>query len=290
MEATKSTASMDPITYGRTQRQADVLGFGKALLATFTEYNVFTLCLKAKGFTDGNTADSAYSQAQYKLPSGYSSAPSIKVEFPSYVEEGGVVPVNLVMDGIEPSDPIESATVVVDSNPQEHRHALTVQYMLPPTKFGLRLRVRLAESTKPTISVIVTFKSGNSVTKTFGPDRVAKFVNFSQQDTLVPMPTTTAKLFSSQEIGQQRAKLGSDGFLNTLIYHPMFPAIGEKKSLLIEQILVKSTGQNDPIVVMTPGDALSNNPFVSVFTGSLSGDVVKWVGSGSMEFETKIAK
>lgn len=288
LEASKSTASMDPITYGRTQRQADILGLGKLLVSSLTEYNIFSLCLKAKGFTDGSAVDSNYSRAKYNLPSDYQAPLSVQVEIPSYVEEGGLVPINVALDGIDLNDAVESISVIIDSNPVEHRHALTVQYMRAPSKVALSTRVRLADSAKQLISAIITFRSGKSVTKQFAPNKVAKTVDFNLPDTLVPIVTTTAKLFSSEEIGQQRARIGTDGFLSTIIYHPMFPAIGGRRPLLLEQLVVKNDSDDDVLLVAL-GDALSNNPLIRVHTGDISGKVV-WNGSAQTKFETKIVR
>lgn len=285
MEAAKSTASMDPITYGRTQREANIFGFGKAIINGLTQSNIFYLCLKAKGFTDGDSGsqNTPYSQSQYNLPSGYQANPSIKVEYPQYAEEGGLVPVNLYYDPSDNSDPVESVSVIVESNPVEHRHAFTVQYHANPTKVGLRFRVRFAQTNKPTVAAVITTRSGKTITHSFGPDRIGKYVDFSVPDSMTPMHVSMEKMFPNRDLGQQRVAL-RDGFLQTAIYHPMFPAMGDRPALSIERFSVVISGQTNELLTATFGSSLSNNPLFTVYTGDISGTVT-WTGANQSPYK-----
>lgn len=284
MEAAKSTASMDPVTYGGTMREANILGFGKAIIAGITQSNIFYLCLKAKGFTDGDSTalNTPYSQSKYNLPAGF-QAPSVKIEFPQYAEEGGLVPVNLYYDHTDTNDPIESVSVIVESNPVEHRHAFTIQYNTEPPKVGLRFRLRFAKAEKPLAAVVITTRAGKTVTRSFSPERFGKYVDFSNPDSMTPMHVSMEKMFPNRDLGQQRVAL-RDGFLQTAIYHPMFPAMGGRPALSIERFSVVISGQTNELLTATFGSSLSNNPLFTVYTGDISGTVT-WTGANQSPYK-----
>jgi hypothetical protein len=259
-------------------REANILGFGKAIIAGITQSNIFYLCLRAKGFTDGDSTaqNTPYSQSKYNLPSGF-HAPSVKIEFPQYAEEGALVPVNIYYDHTDANDPVESVSVIVETNPVEYRHAFTVQYHTPTSKVGLRFRLRFAKADKPMAAAVITTRSGKTITRSFGPERIGKYVDFANPDSMTPMHVSMEKMFPKQDLGQQRV-VHRDGFLQTAIYHPMFPAMGGRPALAIEKFSVVASGQTNEFLTANFGSSMSNNPLFTVYTGELSGTVT-WIGA-----------
>ncbi|GAB6041556.1 thiosulfate oxidation carrier complex protein SoxZ [Endothiovibrio diazotrophicus] len=205
--------------------------------------------------------------------------PELKGQIPDRITEGNLVPI--IIEGNRFDDKVTRISVDLPDNPESMRHAFDVDYAQPHSHVYVSSRVRMESRGASSVVVTLTTLSGKSTVKRL-TTIVDNPTDFSDPERLTRIFKGTFQ-FPTTEIGQRIVKSRSISFgaghrrINTMIYHPMFPALNGETDYYVNRIRV--LGGSEVFATVHPTPAISNNPFLAIdMNSSLAGKgvTVEW--------------
>lgn len=233
------------------------------------------LCLSAFSFQLSDSAMAA-------------EVPDIEIKMPSPIEDGIIVPVNIVVSGVSESDTIQAISLDVKSNPPGHTRVFRISYLKPLQEYSVGARARMVASQNPIVEVTVLTQSGKTFSKQLALSPFKNGIDFTNEASLTAT-IPGAFRFPSGEIGQPKIRIvpstkRTGNELKSLIHHPMLPQSASSKGNYINN--VDFFIDNKPIAHIDVGDATSNDPYFGIWIPSNQGkSKVVWSDTVGRKFE-----
>lgn len=203
----------------------------------------------------------------------------INVKFPSIIEWGNLVPLNI---NIKDSNQIKSIKITIPSNPKEHQRVLHANLNNPKVQQFISTRVRFTESNNGKVLISVTNGNNEQYNKVYSVGKINNPTNYEKESSLYSK--FGKELPENSKIGFSKIKVDNDKLqVKTIIKHPMRPKIKNKKSFMLNKVDFYFDKKH--AISMEIGDGLSNNPFISLGVQSAPESVkVVWKDSYGNEF------
>lgn len=216
----------------------------------------------------------------------FGSTPEIKVQIPSTIDDGNLVPV--IVQALDfDDDKVVAIELAVPSNPDGYRQPISMRYVTPRKDGYLSTRVRLGgQAGTATIMATVVLASGQRKTGTASA-QINKPVDFSSPESLNSIFQGGLK-FPTAQIGQVafiRKPINGKPFslISTSIYHPMMPGIAGTPSRYVKQIKFRSGGNDFATAETSP--TLSNNLFLQFIVDNEADKLTaEWLDTGNRTY------
>ena len=282
-------AALTDYVYGRRDLSS-ISKYEQSYRVMLALRQVGSVLLEPGPSTEKGREATLYGKSHYENTGAGIDGQKIDVVVPSQIEEGGIVPINVNVDGFR-DDPIVMLSLSIDGNPETHRRALVLSLEKPQSKVFMGTRVRMASGGSNPITIQIKQLSGKVVTKTLPSGSVSKPVDFSNPDSL-NVTFKGAFVFPRDEVGQPQImvqkKKGDDSTLEIkgLLHHPMSPATEGSQGFYVNSVDVYY--ENEKIATFEIGDTLSNDPFLQLNVknnGSIGNAKMVWRDSKGLVYE-----
>ena len=182
----------------------------------------------------------------------------LRLQCPVSADTGKKVPIFIKHTG-DASDPLQQIALSIDSNPEQHREALTAQMQGPYPVTTLHMNVRVSGTDTARLRASGVFQSGQTETATCS-FTFANGVSFDDIATLVD-PDPNAPI---SPVGRQWLQVKQTGNSNTisiasLLIHPMRAGAGNE---LLNGVTV--VYRDTEVARLTLGDSIASNPFLGI--------------------------
>jgi predicted secreted protein len=182
----------------------------------------------------------------------------------------------------DPADPLQRVSLIIDSNPEQHREALTAVIQGPYPVSNINIYVRVSGDGTARLRALGVFQSGRTETAACS-FAFTNGVSFDDIATLVdPDPNSPIS-----PVGKQLLRVKRHGDSNTvsvasILLHPMRP--GAESELLNDVSVVY---RDTEIVHLTLGDSIATNPFLGVafMDGQVGKARVIWRNTAGKAYE-----